>query len=158
MYNENGLIIKTRKLTTREVKKKLRDFIDDISDGCGPEIEQMAEELKQYGDQFVDALSGNYAKGQGGQSMFRNNGEGFRNGGGFSHSSFRNGNGGGNGNGNGGGTNYREGQGGEFRDDVQMHGDTDWNEKEKQRQRENQQKMDELEAELKRLKMRMSGN
>lgn len=139
-------IIKTRKLTPREVKKKLRDFIDEISEDCGPEVEQMAEELKGYGDQFVDALSGN-----GGSVNFRNNGEGFRNGGGFSHSSFRD-------NGGGGfrssGTAIR----GEFRDDVQMRDEEDWDKKEKQRQEENRRKMEELESELKRLKMRMGGS
>lgn len=150
MY-ENGMIIKTRKLSPKEVKKKLRDFIDEISEDCGPEVEQMADELKGYGDQFIDALSGN---GDGAQ--FRNNGEGFRNGGGFSHSSFR---------GNGGGSQFRNngGQGGEFRDEAQMRGngslqmrdEVDWDKKEKQRQEENRQKMEQLEAEMQRLKMRM---
>lgn len=144
----DGFIIRTKKLEPREVKKKLRDFIDEISEGCGPELEQMAEELKHYGDKFVDAISGIAPAAQ-----YRNNGEGFRNGGGFSHSSFR---------GNGGGMQHR----GEFRDDVSMRGDgygpqmrdeIDWNEKERQRQRENMQKLDDLEAEMKRLKMRMNG-
>lgn len=138
-----GFIIKTRKLTPREVKKKLRDFIDEISEDCGPEVEKMADELKNYGDQFVDALSGS-----GGGAQYRNNGEGFRNGGGYSHSSFR---------GHGGGASMR----GEFRDDVtgtggQYRDDTDWNQKEKQRQAENREKVEQLENELKRLKMRMS--
>lgn len=31
---EKGFIIKTRKLSAREVKKKLRDFIDDIIVRC----------------------------------------------------------------------------------------------------------------------------
>lgn len=137
----DGFIIRTKKLEPREVKKKLRDFIDEISDGCGPELEQMAEELKHYGDKFVDAISGIAPAAQ------------YRNGGGFSHSSFR---------GNGGGMQQR----GEFRDDVNMRGDgygpqmrdeIDWNEKERQRQRENMQKLDDLEAEMKRLKMRMNG-
>ena len=138
------MIIKTKKMSPREVKKKLHDFIDEISDGCGPEIEQMAEELKQYGNQFVDALSG-YSGST--SAQFRNNGMGYRNGGGYSHSSFRNGN---------GGTSMR----GEFRDDVpgngaQMRDDTNWDEKEKKRQEENRQKMEQLEAEMQRLKMRM---
>lgn len=139
--NENGIIIRTRKLSPREVKKKLRDFIDEISDDCGPELEKMADELKAYGDQFIDAISGN-----GGGAQFRNNGLGYRNGGGYSHSSFRD-------NG-GGGMSMR----GEFRDDVQMRDDTDWNKKEKQRQEENRQKMEQLEAEMQRLKMRMGGS
>ena len=54
--NDNFMIIKTKKLSPREVKKKLRDFIDEISDDCGPEMEQMAEELKAHGDEFIDAL------------------------------------------------------------------------------------------------------
>ena len=58
-------IIKTRKLTPREVKKKLRDFIDEISEDCGPEVEQMAEELKAHGDAFIDELSGNERGSQG---------------------------------------------------------------------------------------------
>ena len=53
------MIIKTKKMSPREVKKKLHDFIDGISEDCGPEIEQMADELKAHGDDFVDALSGN---------------------------------------------------------------------------------------------------
>lgn len=55
---ENYMIIKTKKLSPREVKKKLHEFIDNISEDCGPEIDQMADELKQHGDAFVDALSG----------------------------------------------------------------------------------------------------
>lgn len=145
MYND-GLIIKTRKLSPKEVKKKFRDFIDEISEDCGPEIDQMADELKNYGDQFVDAISG-YGSMGGANSQFRNNGEGFRNGGGFSHSSFR---------GNGG--NGSMSQRGEFRDDVPGMGGTDWNEKEQQRLEENRQKMEQLEAEMKRLKMRVYGN
>lgn len=143
---ENYMIIKTKKMSPREVKKKLRDFIDEISDGCGPEVEQMADELKQYGDQFVDALSGYTPQGG---AQYRNNAQGFRNGGGYSHSSFR---------GNGGGASMR----GEFRDDVpgtspQYRDEHDWDEKEKKRQEENRQKMEQLEAEMQRLKMRMRG-
>lgn len=151
------MIIKTKKLSPREVKKKLHEFIDNLSEDCGPEIDQMADELKQHGDAFVDALSGyggegggySFRNGGGYGPMYRaNDGQGFRNGGGYSHS-FK-----------GDGRN-----GGEFRDDVQMRNgggnysmreDTDWNEKEKQRLRENQQKLDELEAEMRRLKMRMN--
>lgn len=144
----DGFIIRTKKLEPREVKKKLRNFIDEISDGCSPELELMAEELKRYGDTFVDAISGIAPPAQ-----FRNDGQGFRNAGGFSHSSFRGQQSG------GGGMQQR----GEFRDDVQMRGggaqmrdDIDWNEKERQRQRENMQKLDDLEAEIQRVKMRMS--
>ena len=74
------MIIKTRKLSPKEVKKKLHDFIDDISDECGPEIEEMAEELKAHGDEFIDALSGkgnqrggNY-RGSMGRAWHRNEG------------------------------------------------------------------------------------
>ncbi len=146
---ENFMIIKTKKMSPREVKKKLHDFIDGISEDCGPEIEGMAEELKAHGDEFVDALSGNYRSSGGGQYRWNgsgsgnyraNDGQGFRNGGGYSHS-FRNGGYGG----------YK----GELRDDVQMRDDVDWNEKEKQRQQENKQKLEQLEAEMRRLKMRM---
>ena len=57
------MIIKTKKLSPREVKKKLHEFIDSISEDCGPEIEEMADELKAHGDSFVDALTGNRATG-----------------------------------------------------------------------------------------------
>lgn len=144
------MIIKTKKMSTREVKKKLHEFIDAISEDCGPEIEQMAEELKMHGDSFVDALSGEGVQYRDHSGGYRaNDGQGFRNGGGYSHS-FRTGGG------------YK----GEFRDDVQSQGgssaqmrdDIDWNEKEKQRQRENAEKLEQLEAEMRRLKMRMYGN
>lgn len=59
------MIIKTKKLSPREVKKKLHEFIDNISEDCGPEIDQMADELKQHGDAFVDALSGYGGEGSG---------------------------------------------------------------------------------------------
>ena len=146
------MIIKTKKLSPREVKKKLHEFIDNLSEDCGPEIDQMADELKKHGDEFIDMLSGNaervnYRDNGGNGAMYRaNDGQGFRNGGGYSHS-FK-------------GDNRN---GGEFRDDVSMREgnysmreENDWNEKEKQRQRENQQKLDELEAEMRRLKMRMN--
>lgn len=56
--SDNFMIIKTKKLSPREVKKKLHDFIDSISEDCGEDVEQMAEELKAHGDEFVDVLSG----------------------------------------------------------------------------------------------------
>ena len=59
------MIIKTKKMSPREVKKKLHEFIDNISEDCGPEIDQMADELKQHGDAFVDALSGYGGEGGG---------------------------------------------------------------------------------------------
>ena len=69
---ENGLIIRTRKLSPREVKKKLHDFIDSISEDCGQEVEQLAEDLKAHGDEFVDVLSGNIGNNRG--IMYRNGG------------------------------------------------------------------------------------
>ena len=67
MY-QNGIIIRTRKLTAREVKNKLRNFIDELSEGCGKDVEEQAEKLKQHGDDFVDALTG---EGDGGASYRR---------------------------------------------------------------------------------------
>ena len=83
--NENFMIIKTKKLSPREVKKKLHDFIDEISDDCGPEVEKMAEELKAHGDEFVDALSGN--------GSYRNGGGHYRSehGGGMGGGDYRSG-------------------------------------------------------------------
>lgn len=87
------MIIKTKKLSPREVKKKLHEFIDNISEDCGPEIDQMADELKKHGDAFVDALSGYGGEGsgynRGGYGYNRNDmdGEGYNrgdmNGGGY---------------------------------------------------------------------------
>lgn len=71
------MIIKTKKMSAREVKKKLHDFIDGISEDCGPEIEGMAEELKAHGDEFVDALSGNY-RSSGGGAEYRDGGSSYR--------------------------------------------------------------------------------
>lgn len=65
------MIIKTKKMSAREVKKKLHDFIDGISEDCGPEIEGMAEELKAHGDEFVDALSGERADYRDGGTSYR---------------------------------------------------------------------------------------
>lgn len=76
--SDNLMIIKTRKLSPKEVKKKLHDFIDEISDDCGPEIEDMAEELKAHGDEFIDALSG---KGNQRVGNYRNDGGGYQRGG-----------------------------------------------------------------------------
>jgi hypothetical protein len=65
------MIVKTKKMSAREVKKKLHDFIDGISEDCGPEIEDMAEELKAHGDEFVDALSGERADYRDGGTSYR---------------------------------------------------------------------------------------
>ena len=76
------MIISRRKLTPREVKKKFRDFVDGIAEECGPEIEELAEELKTHGDEFIDALSGN---GKAGGGSYR--GHGYR--GGMGGGSYR---------------------------------------------------------------------
>lgn len=70
------MIIKTKKMSAREVKKKLHDFIDSISEDCGPEVEEMAEELKAHGDDFVEALNG-MMRG----ADYRDNGMNYRHGG-----------------------------------------------------------------------------
>lgn len=61
------MIVKTKKMSTKEVKKKFHDFIDELADDCGPELEEMADSLKEHGDDFIDALShgGNYRDGSG---------------------------------------------------------------------------------------------
>lgn len=59
------MIIKTKKMSPRDVKKKLHEFIDNISEDCGPDIEKMADELKQHGDAFIDELSGYGGEGVG---------------------------------------------------------------------------------------------
>lgn len=59
------MIIKTKKMSPRDVKKKLHEFIDNISEDCGPEIEKMADELKEHGDMFIDELSGYGSDGAG---------------------------------------------------------------------------------------------
>lgn len=67
------MIIKTKKMSAKDVKSKLHEFIDELADDCGPDVERMAEELKAHGDEFIDALSGG--------AEYRNNGAGYRNGG-----------------------------------------------------------------------------
>lgn len=76
--SNNFMIIKTKKLSAKEVKKKFHDFVDELADGCGPELEQEAESLKKHGDEFIEQLSG--AEG-GGQSSGQYRG-GYRDGGG----------------------------------------------------------------------------
>ena len=128
------MIIKTRKLSAREVKKKLHDFIDDISEDCSPEVEQMAEELKAHGDQFVDALVGS-----GNEASYRNGGvnhfgssTSYR-----SHAYMRNGESGGQ---------YSNG-GADYRNEG------DWKEREELR-KQNEREIQELEHKLQYLKMR----
>jgi len=128
--NENFMIIKTKKLSPREVKKKLHDFIDEISDDCGPEVEKMAEELKAHGDEFVDALSGNgsYRSGH------------YRSDGGMDGGDYRNG-------GMGSGD-YRNGGRAWHRNEGT------WQEREELRKR-NEQKLQELDRQMQELKQKM---
>lgn len=125
--SDNLMIIKTRKLSPKEVKKKLHDFIDEISDDCGPEIEDMAEELKAHGDEFIDALSG---KGNQRGGNYRNDGGGYQRGGM-----------------NGG--NYRGSMGRAWH-----RNDGTWEEREEQRKR-NEQKLQELDKQLQEMKQQM---
>lgn len=140
------MIIKTKKMSAREVKKKLHDFIDGISEDCGPEIEDMAEELKAHGDEFVDALSG------GGEGAEYRDGGFYRN--------YRDGgDGGGVGSGTGDGASYRRsrrswhrnGYGASYRENE------DWQQKEEARKK-NEQKLQEMERQLQELRQQMESN
>ena len=130
---ENGLIIKTRKLSAREVKKKFHDFIDDLAEGCNPEVEQIAEQLKQHGDDFVDAMTG----GNGGNGY--NRGRAWhREGDGQSY--MRNGMGGG----------YQRGDmGGGY-----QRNEGDWKEREELRKK-NEQKLREMEQQFQEMRQMM---
>lgn len=124
------MIIKTRKLSPKEVKKKLHDFIDEISDDCGPEIEEMAEELKAHGDEFIDTLSGKgYQRG----GNYRNGGEGYQRGGMNSSGSYRSG--------MSGGRAWHRNEG-------------PWQEREELRKK-NEQKLQELDRQMQELKQQM---
>lgn len=137
--SENVMIIKTRKLSAREVKKKLRDFIDEISDGCGPEIEQMADELKDYGDQFVDALSGNYREG--GSGSYRS-GSGMDGGAGYSRGSYRGDTG------ERGGSHFRQGG-------RAWHRNEGTREEREELRKKNEQKLQELDRQMQELRQHM---
>ena len=128
--NNNFMIIKTKKLSAKEVKKKFHDFVDELADGCGPELEQEAESLKKHGDEFIEQLSGAEANG-GGQFRGNNGGGQFRNDGGY----MNNGGypGGGQFRGNNGGMN----RGGYWKDDQQQK----------------MQRIEQMERELQELKM-----
>lgn len=129
--SDNLMIIKTRKLSPKEVKKKLHDFIDEISDECGPEIEEMAEELKAHGDEFIDALSGKgYQRG----GSYRNGGGGYQRGGMNGGGSYRNGS-------MNGGRAWNRNEG-------------TWQEREELRKR-NEQKLQELDKQLQEMKQQM---
>ena len=125
--SENFMIIKTKKLSPREVKKKLRDFIDEISDGCGPEIDEMAEELKAHGDEFIDALSGNgQARSHYRSGSYHHNGEGG----------------------------YMRGGRAYHRDGGMYRNDGTWEEREEQRKR-NEQKLQEIDRQLQEMRQQM---
>lgn len=123
--SDNLMIIKTRKLSPKEVKKKLHDFIDEISDDCGPEIEDMAEELKAHGDEFIDALSG---KGNQRGGNYRNDAGGMN-----SSGSYRSG--------MSGGRAWHRNEG-------------PWQEREELRKK-NEQKLQELDRQVQELKQQM---
>ncbi|UKK52143.1 hypothetical protein L6472_06065 [Prevotella sp. E13-17] len=124
--SENFMIIKTKKLSPREVKKKLRDFIDSISEDCGPEVEKMAEELKAHGDSFVDALC------EGGTANYRNDG--------YSPSYHNN------------GADYRAGMGRAYHRDSPMYrNEGTWEEREELRKK-NEQKLQEIDRMMQELR------
>ena len=128
--NDNFMIIKTKKLSPRQVKKKLRDFIDEISDDCGPEMEQMAEELKAHGDEFIDALSGQgYNRGGSGYN---------RNGGGYMRD----------GNGSGYGSGYN-------RSGRAWHRNEGTHEEREEQRKKNEQKLQELDRQMQELRQQM---
>ncbi len=127
--SDNLMIIKTRKLSPKEVKKKLHDFIDEISDDCGPEIEDMAEELKAHGDEFIDALSG---KGSQRGGSYRNGGGGYQR------------------TGMNGGGNYRHGSMGR----AWHRNEGTWEEREELRKK-NELKLQELDRQMQELRQQM---
>ena len=121
--SSNYMIIKTKKLSPREVKKKLHEFIDSISEDCGPEIEEMADELKAHGDSFVDALTGNRATG----GLYRDG-------------QYRDGSNG----------QYRDGQGmgGQYRHGRSWHRSDDERQKSEQKLMELEKQMQELRQQM----------
>lgn len=128
------MIIKTKKMSAKEVKHKFHEFVDELADDCGPELEEMAEGLKQHGDEFIDALSGN-----GHEASYRR---------GRSRSHYR---------GDGGGSGHRSGNADYRHDGADYRNEGDWHEREELRQ-QNERKMQELERELRELKMRQRGD
>lgn len=137
------MIIKTKKMSAREVKKKLHDFIDGISEDCGPEIEDMAEELKAHGDEFVDALSGG---GEG--ADYRN--DGF-------YARYRDGGNGGVGTGTGDGASYRRGRRSWHRGGygTSYREDENWQQQEEARKKA-EQKLQEMERQLQEMRQQMT--
>ena len=133
------MIIKTKKLSAKEVKKKFHDFVDELADGCGPELEQDAESLKKHGAEFVERLSGESAAKYRDGGSYRDGNMGYRD-----NAYMRDGN---------GGSQYRDG----MPQSAQYRNDGTWQEREEHRKR-NERKMQELERDLQDLKMRMRDN
>lgn len=133
------MIIKTKKLSAKEVKHKFNEFVDELADGCGPEIEQMADELKDYGEQFVEALSGN--------GSFRG---GYRDGGGMYRENSGASNGSGplaNGGYNRGGSMFRQHGRGWSRDESDMQRE--------EMRKQHEQKLRELEKQVQEMRQQM---
>ncbi len=127
-----GFIIRTRKMSAKEVKKKFHEMVDEFTEeNENPEVDQMAEELKKHGDQFIDSLCG---KGTG--ASYRGN-TSFRDGGMGGGMSYR---------GNGGGTSFRNG-GMHYRNEGEWQGGG----------QQGQQKLQQLEQELQQLRQEMAG-
>lgn len=136
MNNQVDFIIKTRKLSPREVKKKFRDFVDELSEDCGPEIEEMAEDLKAHGDEFIDMLSGK-EESRGGNYRDGSN----RNDGGM-YGGYR-----GDGDNMSGSGNYRRGR-------AWHRNEGTWEQREEQRKR-NEQKLQEMDRQLQEMRQRL---
>ena len=139
------MIIKTKKMSEKDVKKKFHDFIDELTDECGPELEQEAEDLKMHGDEFIEQLSDAEAGGgqyRGGyrRGMYRNErgyqdggqyrGEGYQDSGRYSvEGRYRN------------GGMYRNGY---------------WKDQDEQR-KQSEQRIQAMERELQEMKMQLQG-
>ena len=129
------MIIKTRKLSAKEVKKKFREFVDELADDCGPEIEDAAEELKAHGDEFIDMLSGEGQHRNGGGYNREGDG-GYNRNGGYQRSGGMNG-------------------GGYSRSGRAWHrNEGSWEEREKLR-KENEQKLQELDRQMQELRQQI---
>lgn len=121
------MIIKTKKMSAKDVKKKLHEFIDELAEDCGPDMEQMAEELKLHGDDFIDALTGNTGtefRGEGGNASYKR-GRAWHREGGINGS---------------GGTGYRN--------------EGSWEEREELRKK-NERELQELDRQMQEMKARM---
>lgn len=128
------MIIKTKKMSAKDVKKKLHEFIDELAEDCGPDMEQMAEELKEHGDEFIDALSG--------EGSFRNGGS-YRGG-------YRDNNGGG----------YRDGSGsmgGNYRGRAWHRNEGSWEEREELRKK-NEKRLEEMDRMMQEMRQQLMQN